>query len=140
MMFEHKQLQNLQDYFTDLNNRREKGVYFYRINNYSEEIKNFILKYYEEARKTGVVIEGKIPNPTEKNLEYYNEIMGMNFQMSVGFIGTSLKKWLPRMNDYQRQTIKMPILNLCAGCIINLNVLSASLEKTKFQRFYMRER
>ncbi len=87
MMFEHKQLQNLQDYFTDLNNRRESCVYFYRINNYSEEIKNFILKYYEEARKTGVVIEGKIPNPTEKNLEYYNEIMGMNFQMSVGFIG-----------------------------------------------------
>lgn len=109
MMFEHKQLQNLQDYFTDLNNRREKGVYFYRINNYSEEIKNFILKYYEEARKTGVVIEGKIPNPTEKNLEYYNEIMGMNFQMSVGFIGTSLKKWLPRMNDYQRQTISMSV-------------------------------
>lgn len=90
-MFEHKQLQNLQDYFTDLNSRREKGVYFYRINNYSEEIKNFILKYYEEARKTGVVIEGKIPNPTEKNLEYYNEIMGMNFQMSVGFIGTDRK-------------------------------------------------
>ncbi len=108
-MFEHKQLQNLQDYFTDLNSRREKGVYFYRINNYSEEIKNFILKYYEEARKTGVVIEGKIPNPTEKNLEYYNEIMGMNFQMSVGFIGTSLKKWLPRMNDYQRQTISMSV-------------------------------
>ncbi len=109
MMFEHKQLQNLQDYFTDLNNRRESCVYFYRINNYSEEIKNFILKYYEEARKTGVVIEGKIPNPTEKNLEYYNEIMGMNFQMSVGFIGTSLKKWLPRMNDYQRQTISMSV-------------------------------
>ncbi len=109
MMFEHKQLQNLQDYFTNLNNRRESCVYFYRINNYSEEIKNFILKYYEEARKTGVVIEGKIPNPTEKNLEYYNEIMGMNFQMSVGFIGTSLKKWLPRMNDYQRQTISMSV-------------------------------
>lgn len=109
MMFEHKTLQNLQDYFTDLNSRREKGVYFYRINNYNEEIKNFILKYYEEARKTGVVIEGKIPNPDEKNLEYYNEIMGMSFQMSVGFIGTSLKKWLPRMNDYQRQTVAMSV-------------------------------
>ena len=109
MMFEHKILQKLDDYFTDLNSRQEKGVYFYRINSYSEEIKNFIKKYYEEARKTGVVIEGKIPNPDEKNLEYYNEIMGMDFQMSVGFIGTGLKKWLPRMNDYQRETISMSV-------------------------------
>ncbi|MGN8784305.1 hypothetical protein ACTNES_08215 [Blautia sp. HCP3S3_D9] len=28
------------------------------------------------ARRTGVVIEGKIPNPDEGNLSYYNEIIG----------------------------------------------------------------
>ena len=41
-MFEHKVLQNLNDYFNDFNNRPEKGVYFYRINGYSEEVKKFI--------------------------------------------------------------------------------------------------
>ena len=104
-MLEHKKIQNLSDYFVKLDNRRERGVYFYRINGYSEEVGAFIKKYYDAARKTGVVIEGKIPNPDEGNLSYYNEIMGMDFQMNPGFILTSLKKWLPRMNDLQRQNV-----------------------------------
>ncbi len=108
-MFEHKVLQNLNDYFNDFNNRPEKGVYFYRINGYSEEVKKFILKYYEAARLSGVVIEGKIPNPDEKNLSYYNEIMGKDFKKDVGFIIEGLKKWLPRMNDYQRQNVALSI-------------------------------
>ena len=58
-MLEHKKIQNLSDYFVELNSRREKGVYFYRINGYSEEVGEFIKKYYDTARRTGVVIEGK---------------------------------------------------------------------------------
>ena len=85
-MLEHKKIQNLSDYFVKLDNRRERGVYFYRINGYSEEVGAFIKKYYDAARKTGVVIEGKIPNPDEGNLSYYNEIMGMDLQMNPGFI------------------------------------------------------
>lgn len=104
-MLEHKKIQNLSDYFVELNSRREKGVYFYRINGYSEEVGEFIKKYYDTARRTGVVIEGKIPNPDEGNLAYYNEIMGMDFQMSMDFIHVSLRKWLPRMNEFQRQNV-----------------------------------
>lgn len=143
-MLEHKKIQNLSDYFVELNSRREKGVYFYRINGYSEEVGEFIKKYYDTARRTGVVIEGKIPNPDEGNLAYYNEIMGMDFQMSMDFIHVSLRKWLPRMNEFQRQNVAAPFMTLwipcekpgkpricsgthisssCAGCIINLNAL-----------------
>lgn len=104
-MLEHKKIQNLSDYFVELNSRQDKGVYFYRINGYSEEIGEFIKKYYDVARRTGVVIEGKIPNPDEGNLSYYNEIMGMEFQMNMGFILMSLRKWLPRMNEFQRQNV-----------------------------------
>lgn len=104
-MLEHKKIQNLSDYFVELNSRQDKGVYFYRINGYSEEIGEFIKKYYDVARRTGVVIEGKIPNPDEGNLSYYNEIMGMEFQMNIGFILMSLRKWLPRMNEFQRQNV-----------------------------------
>lgn len=70
--------------------------------------------------------------------------MGLDFQMSMGFISTALKKWLPRMGMFQRENIagaiydvldelrkkakmkiclKMHILNLCAGFIINLRAL-----------------
>lgn len=108
-MFEHKKLTDLNDYFTELNSRKEKGVYFYRINGYNEVIKDFLQRYYEVARVSGIIIEGKIPNPDEKNLAYYEEIMGMNFQMNVDFINLSLKKWLPRMNDYQRKNVAMSI-------------------------------
>ena len=108
-MLEHKKIQGVNDFFTELNARREKGVYFYRIAGYQEEIREFIQKYYETARLSGVIIEGRIPNPDEKNLAYYNEIMGMNFQMSIGFMEASLKKWLPRMNDYQRSNVATSI-------------------------------
>ena len=108
-MFEHKTIQNLEDFFAGLNQRRGKEVYFYRINGYNEPIREFLQKYYEAARLSGVVIEGKIPNPDEKNLAYYEEIMGMNFRMDRGFITSSLKKWLPRMNDYQRNNVAMSI-------------------------------
>ena len=53
MMLEHKKIQNLSDFFTELGKRREKGVYFYRINGYSEEIGKFLYDYYDAARKCG---------------------------------------------------------------------------------------
>ncbi|MBO5032717.1 MAG: hypothetical protein J6D08_12680 [Lachnospiraceae bacterium] len=104
-MFTHIKIKNLNDFFTERDSRPEQGVYFYRINGYTEEIGQFIQKYYEAARLSGVIIEGKIPNPDEKNLSYYEEIMGMDFQMNRQFIAQSLKKWLPRMNDYQRENV-----------------------------------
>ncbi len=110
-MFEHKILQNLNDYFNDFNNRPEKGVYFYRINGYNYEIEKFILKYYEAARLSGVIIKGKIQNPDEKNLSYYDEIMGKDFKKDISFISNALKKWLPRMNDYQRKNVASSIYN-----------------------------
>lgn len=104
-MFEHRKIQSLNDFFTELSARREKAVYFYRINGCNARVLEFIQCYYEAARLSGVVIEGKIPNPDEKNLSYYNEIMGMQFQMSLAFLTSSLKRWLPRMNEYQRNQV-----------------------------------
>lgn len=104
-MLDHVKLQSLNDFFRELDDRSSKGVFFYRINGYNGQICDFIKRYYEAARTAGVIIEGRIPNPDEKNLSYYNEIMGMDFQLSLGFITASLKKWIPRMNDYQRNTV-----------------------------------
>ncbi|MDE7274893.1 MAG: YceG family protein [Lachnospiraceae bacterium] len=104
-MFAHIKIKNLNDFFVERDNRPSKGVYFYRINGYTEEIGLFIQKYYEAARLSGVIIEGRIPNPDEKNLAYYEEIMGLNFRMNTEFISQSLRKWLPRMNDYQRGNV-----------------------------------
>ncbi|MDE5748935.1 MAG: YceG family protein, partial [Acetatifactor sp.] len=104
-MFEHRALGSLDDFFLEYRQRREQGIYFYRINGYNDHIREFLVRYYEEARRTGVVIEGRIPNPDERNLAYYEEIMGMQFQLSMGFLLSSLQKWLPRMNDGQRKNV-----------------------------------
>lgn len=104
-MFERRTLSNLDDYFLKCNERSTGGVYFYRINGYNDSVREFLLKYYEAARKTGVILEGRLANPDENNLSYYVEIMGSDFRLSVSFISFGLKKWLPRMNDYQRTNV-----------------------------------
>ncbi|MDO4792969.1 MAG: YceG family protein [Filifactor alocis] len=104
-MFEHQNITKLNDFFENMNDRQPKGVYFYRINGYNEEIAEFIRRYYETARRRGVIIEGRIPNPDEKNLAYYNEIMGSAFYLKINFISENLKKWLPRMDDRQRSNV-----------------------------------
>jgi len=113
--FKHMKIQSLDDFFVPLSGRSEKGIYFYRFNKTSDKIDEFIYKYYNAARKSGVVIDGKIGNPTESNLSYYQEIMGMDFQMSMGFISDSLKKWLPRMRAIQRENIAGAIYDVLDG-------------------------
>lgn len=114
-MFENRAVSSLDDFFLEYGKRREQGIYFYRINGYNDLIREFLLRYYEEARRTGVVIEGKIPNPDEKNLAYYEEIMGMQFQLGMGFLLSSLQKWLPRMNSYQRQNVAESLYDTLEG-------------------------
>ncbi len=110
-MYAHGKLGELDDYFVELNNRPQKGVYFYRLNGYSAKVEGFISSYYETALKTGIVIEGKLPNPDEKNLSYYEEIMGMDFKLEVAFIYESLKKWIPRMDERQRENVSGAIFD-----------------------------
>lgn len=104
-MFGHIKIQGLDDFFLTLDKRSTRGIYFYRINGYNGQVDGFIKKYYEAARTGGVVIEGRIPNPDEKNLSYYQEIMGTDFRLAMDFLAASLKKWLPRMNGYQREQV-----------------------------------
>ena len=101
-MFKHGKILELDDFFVGLNDRRCREVYFYRINGYTEEIDKFIKKYYKLAQREGIVIEGKIPNPDEKNLAFYQEMMGFDFQMNETFILTQLEQWLPRVNKDKR--------------------------------------
>ena len=88
-MFAHMKIKNLNDFFVERDGRPGRCVYFCRINGYTEEIGQFIQKYYEAARVSGVIIEGRIPNPDEKNLAYYEEIMGLDFRMNTDFISQS---------------------------------------------------
>ncbi len=142
-MFAHAKIENPDDFFVELNNRPAGSVYFYRINGYTRQIGEFILKYYEAARKCGIVIEGKIPNPDEKNLAYYEEIMGMDFEMNISFIAYSLQKWLPRMNGNQIKNVAGSIyetLDMLAKSGKNENILKNAYIKFMCWLYYRFER
>ncbi len=138
-MFVRGKLNYLSDFFKPVSDRAEKCVYFYRINGYSSDVDNLIRKYYEAAMKCGAVIEGNIPNPDEKNLSYYNEMMGMDFRREKEFIAVSLKKWLPRMNDYQIEAVSSSIykvLNNLAASGKNDNMLKNAYIKFMCWLYY----
>lgn len=104
-MFKNINLLSLNDFFLSLNNRKGNFVFFYRFNGISNDIMGFIKQYYMSARQNGVIIDGRIPNPTPENLNYLSEMLGSDFMLDKAFLDNKLKKWLPRMSDAQRNNI-----------------------------------
>lgn len=104
-MFERIKLNSFEDYFVPCSGRSKKGVYVCRLTKYSQVIHEAICKYIEFTRKSGVCISGRIGNPDENQLKYYDEMMGRDFQLNPNFFMASLNKWLPRIHDQQKKEI-----------------------------------
>lgn len=111
-MFHLIQLQQLEDYFLPGDQREQNGAYFYRIVEFSAEIDKFLIRYFQEARKCGVVQEGKIANPTEQNLAYYREMLGTAFELRPAFFQQQLAKWLPRLEPSQQKDVAEAIYDV----------------------------
>lgn len=104
-MFQLGRIKKLHDYFSACSRRREQAVFFYRMAGYSGEVAAFLTQYDQAARTNGVVIEGRIPNPDPKQLDYLAEMMGSDFQLDAGFLTQKLTRWLPRLTGAQREAV-----------------------------------
>lgn len=104
-MFQLGRIEKLHDYFSACSRRREQAVFFYRVAGYSGEVAAFLTQYDQAARTNGVVIEGRIPNPDPKQLDYLAEMMGSDFQLDAGFLTQKLPRWLPRLTGAQREAV-----------------------------------
>lgn len=104
-MFQLGRIEKLHDYFSVCSRRREQAVFFYRVAGYSGEVAAFLTQYDQAARTNGVVIEGRIPNPDPKQLDYLAEMMGSDFQLDAGFLTQKLTRWLPRLTGTQREAV-----------------------------------
>ena len=104
-MFQLVRIEKLHDYFSACSRRREQAVFFYRVAGYSGEVAAFLTQYDQAARTNGVVIEGRIPNPDPKQLDYLAEMMGSDFQLDAGFLTQKLTSWLPRLTGAQREAV-----------------------------------
>lgn len=104
-MFQLGTLLKLNDFLTPLSQRREPCVYFVRVEGFTEDLPDGVKEFYQEARRNGVIIDGRIPNPTPENLAYFQEMLGSGFQRNRPFMDDQLRRWLPRLSPAQRGNI-----------------------------------
>lgn len=102
-MYNRIDARNLTDLLLPLSKRTNtKGVYFVRLCQWGPETKPFLWNYHEAAREKGVILEGQINNPDERQLNYLTETLGGGFEPKVQFIENALQRWMPRMNEQNR--------------------------------------
>ena len=104
-MFQLGTLSKLNDFLTPLSQRRAPCVYFVRVEGFTEDLPEGVKGFYQEARQNGVIIDGRIPNPTPENLAYFQEMLGNGFQRNRPFMDDQLRRWLPRLSLAQRGNI-----------------------------------
>lgn len=105
-MFNLVRLNKTEDYFKSCSERAGGGVYFCRLCSYGSQAEQFLRRFLEETQKSGVYIKGKIPNPNEKQLAFFEEMIGLEFRMEKAFLSGVLKKWLPRLDNCQRTSVQ----------------------------------
>lgn len=118
-MFNLEKLIKLEDYFKACPERLSGGVYFCRMVSYSEDHAAFLIRFFDEARRSGVYIKGRIQNPNEQQLDFYEEAVGLDFSIDKEFQLRTMKLWLPRLMEEQRQ-------NLCEALSLILNEMKAA--------------
>ena len=78
-----------EDVFLPLSRRKTKGVYFLRLSCFSSSLKEYIWRYHEAARQRGAIIENQIGNPDDRQLSYYNDVLGAAFEPTEAFVSAA---------------------------------------------------
>lgn len=102
-MFDRLNAKNLKDVMAPMSRRSGRGVYFVRVCGWNDGVREDIWACHEAARSRGVIIEGQIANPDERQLSYLNDVLGSDFEPTEAFIIGALSKWMPRMSDANRR-------------------------------------
>lgn len=91
-----------EDVFLPLSRRKNRGVFFLRLDGYSGAAEDYIWRYHEEARQRGAIVETQLGNPDDRQLAYYSDVLGAAFQPNEAFVSAALRKWMPRMSERNR--------------------------------------
>ena len=67
-MFDRVDAKSIDDLMLPISRRSGRGVFFARVCGWSDAVGNGVWAFHEAARRQGVVIEGQIANPDERQL------------------------------------------------------------------------
>lgn len=101
-MYNRIDVKDIADLFVPISQRSDHGVFFLRICRTNQKVQNAVWQFHEAARSKGVILEGQISNPDERQLSFFSEMMGPSFQATPSFVTSALQKWMPRMQQGHR--------------------------------------
>jgi len=83
--------------------RTPPGTLFARLFAWSDGAKEGLWRFHERARRRGVILEGRIGNPDERQVAYLEQTLGPAFEPTAAFAEAALARWMPRMGQAQRR-------------------------------------
>lgn len=102
-MVKQIKIDRVDDYLKKVDERKEAGVYFYKLNFYNQEVKNFLKKYLKKTKENGLYIKNRLQNPTANNINYFMEFIGSDFFLEKKFFEKKLKRWLPQLTESENK-------------------------------------
>lgn len=102
-MLKQIKIDSIDDYLKKIDERKEVGVYFYKLNFYNQEVKIFLKKYLKKTKENGIYIKGGLQNPTPNNINYFMEFIGSRFLLEKVFFEQKLKRWLPQLTENENR-------------------------------------
>ena len=81
-MYDRINAKQFSDLRAPLSQRPAKGVYFARVCGWRDGLADELWFFHEAARVRGVILEGQIANPDERQLSYMSEVLGDAFEAS----------------------------------------------------------
>jgi YceG-like Ter operon protein len=124
-LIERVKINRLNDYFLKLSQRNPQGVFFCRIDQYSDELKEFLKEFIGSIKNDGIWIDQKMKNPDENQLMYYENIIGSQFNMDGEFIKRCIKLMFGNLSENQIEGLSQAVFHeltqlLQAGKNINI--------------------
>ena len=141
-MFDLLTLTNIEDYFKTKSQRKENGVYFYRIIGYDEAFLEFLRQYQTCAQRKGVYINKTIKNPDPSDVQYLYTQIKSDIEIKQEKIKSQCKMYLKFLNDNQICMISDAIYNVLEELKsngLNLNIINNSYIKFLFWLKYVFE-
>lgn len=114
-MVKQIKIDSVDDYLKKINERKEIGVYFYKLNFYNQEIKTFLKKYLKKTKESGIYIKNGLQNPTSNNINYFMEFIGSDFLLEKSFFEQKLKRWLPQLTESENREFSSLVFETLKG-------------------------